>query len=477
MFNPARLQSVLRTATALLVASLVSACTGELNELEKVLQKGEFTVLTRNAGTTYYEGGNGPTGLEYDLVKGFADELGVKARFVIADNVKELLNMLAEEKAHFAAAGLTVTEPRMRWLRFTPSYQSVSQQLIYRRGKKRPKNLGELDGHLEVVANSSHAERLKRLHHRYGNLDWSENDELESDDLLTLVAVQFLDYTIADSNEFTLNQRFIPELKVAFEVGEPQSLAWAFPKGADPSLYQAAIDYFIGLIQSGKLAKLIERHYGHLDRFDYVGTRTYRRHIAERLPEYRKVFEYVGKETGLDWRLLAAIAYQESHWNPKAVSPTGVRGMMMLTKETAEYIGVEKRTDPVQSIRGGSFYFRKLLEKFPQRITDPDRTWLALAAYNIGFGHLEDTRIITQQLGGNPDSWKDVKVHLPKLRQRKWYKNTRRGYARGNEALRYVENIRSYYDILVWMDEQERARARELQPKPPAALTIDTPAL
>ena len=463
--------------TTLMLGLLLSACTGELTELEKVLKEGELVVLTRNAGTTYYEGASGLTGLEYELVTGFADRLGVKARFIVPDTVTDLLNNLAEKQAHFAAAGLTITDPRERWLRFTPPYQEVNQLLIYRMGKKRPKNLDELEGHLEVVADSSHAERLKRLHHNHRNLSWSENRKLESDELLTLVQEGVVDYTIADSNEFILNQRFLPELRVAFTVGKPQSLAWAFPKFRDESLYQAASDYFNELEKSGQLAKLLERHYGHLDRFDYVETRKYQRHIAERLPRYQRLFEYSAEETGLDWRLLAAIAYQESHWNPKAVSPTGVKGIMMLTRDTANQLGVEKRTDPVQSIRGGAFYFRDLWDKIPERVPEPDRTWLALAAYNIGYGHLEDTRIITQKLGGNPDSWKDVKGNLPKLLQRKWYKTAKHGYARGNEALHYVENIRSYYDILVWQTERVKEKERELGPKPPAALDISRPML
>jgi len=221
---------------------------------------------------------------------------------------------------------------------------------------------------------------------------------------------------------------------------------------------------------------LLERHYGHVSDFDYVGTRTYMRHIEQRLPEYRPHFEEAVADKDIDWRLLAAVAYQESHWNPKAVSPTGVRGMMMLTRTTANDLGVDRRTDPRQSIDGGSRYLKYLLDRIPERIQGRDRLWLALAAYNIGYGHMEDARIITQQRGGDPDKWMDVKESLPLLHKRKWYSKTKNGYARGNEAVRYVENIRSYYDILVWMIERN-------EPKPappatlPAALTLANPAL
>lgn len=149
------------------------------------------------------------------------------------------------------------------------------------------------------------------------------------------------------------------------------------------------------------------------------------------------------------------MAYQESHWDPEAVSPTGVRGMMMLTRATASDLGIETRTDAEQSINGGARYFASLLSRIPARIQEPDRKWMALASYNIGLGHLEDARRITEREGYNPDLWIDVKKHLPLLRQKKYYKNTRFGYARGNEAVNYVENIRRYYDSLLWLEQNQ----------------------
>lgn len=451
----------------------LSGCSEPPNELQRVIKQQELVVLTRNAASTYYEGPEGPLGLEYDLARGFAEHLGVTLRMEVASNVGEVLSRLAGGEADFAAAGLTVTQPRQLWARFTPPYQHITQQLVYRSGSKKPKDLNDLDGMLEIVADSSHEEQLHKLHTEYPNLSWSENSEAESEELLTLVWERLIDYTVADSNEVMMNQRFYPELRVAFDLSEPQPLAWAFPKSKDDSLFNAACDYFNTISKSGELAKLIERYYGHLKKFDYVGTRAFQQQIKQRLPEYRHLFEYAAKEFGIDWILLAAAAYQESHWDPDAVSPTGVKGIMMLTKVTAGEIGVSERLDPVESIRGGALYLGKMMEKIPQRIQEPDRSWLALAAYNIGFGHLEDARKLTQSRGGNPDSWKDVKESLPLLRKRKWYTKTQHGYARGNEAVHYVENIRSYYAILSWQLEKERPTFTP----PPRAITIDTPTL
>ena len=149
------------------------------------------------------------------------------------------------------------------------------------------------------------------------------------------------------------------------------------------------------------------------------------------------------------------MAYQESHWNPDAVSPTGVRGIMMLTTRTAQMIGVEDRTDALESILGGGDYFLRVMSKVPQRIPEPDRTWLAVAAYNVGYGHVEDARIITEMQGGSPDSWRDVRERLPLLSDPAWHERVPRGYARGSEPVLYVDNVRRYYEILLWMTAEE----------------------
>ncbi|WP_126454130.1 membrane-bound lytic murein transglycosylase MltF [Sulfuriflexus mobilis] len=446
---------MLRSLYISLLGPLLAGCGEPLNLLEQIKQDGVLYVATRNSATTYYEGPEGKTGFEYDLVSSFADELDVEVKFITPSNLADIISMVSRNEVHLAAAGLTITEPRQHWVRFTPPYQEITQQLVYRMGSKRPRTIKDLQGrHLEVVANSSHVDQLEDLQAAHPDLKWMENAELDSDELLNLVWEQIIDFSIADSNEVTLNQRFYPELRVAFDISEPQPLAWALPKSEDNSLYQAASDFVRRMKDSGELNTLIERYYGHLEKFNYVGTRTYLKHIQLRLPRYQPTFELAADKHELDWRLLAAIGYQESHWDPNARSPTGVRGIMMLTLPTAEYLGVKNRIDPAQSIQGGSTYIANLIDRLPEQIQEPDRTWFALAAYNVGLGHLEDARIITEIRGGNPDLWSDVKESLPLLSRRKWYQKTKHGYARGREPVHYVENIRSYYDILVWFSEQ-----------------------
>ena len=457
-----------------LVCLLVAGC--DLiprTQLEKVQDKGVLRVLTRNSGTTYYEGPYGPTGVEYDLAAGFARHLGVRLEIRVPDTFAQILQDIREGDADLAAAGLTVTDERRRQFNFSTGYQRITPQLVYRVGTPSPQNLGDLHGSLEVVADSSHAERLRALQDEYPDLSFDENDELESEQLLNLVWEQVIDYTVADSNEVAISRRFYPELRVAFDISKAEQLAWAFPPGEDLSLVDAANSYLQSLRENGQLDRLLEKYYTYVADFDYVGTRRYMQHIEQRLPEFRAMFEQAGKETGIDWRLLAAIGYQESHWNPKAVSPTGVRGLMMLTQDTMKDLGIDaSRHDAQSSIEGGARYIAQVKQRLPKRIKEPARTWMALAGYNIGYGHLEDARKLAQEDGADPNKWIEVKKYLPRLSQKKWYKKTRHGYARGNEPVRYVENIRSYYDILMWVTE------REHPPRPPSpALTIQSPAL
>ena len=421
--------------------------------LDQIIEAGEIKVLTRNSPTTYYEGADGPAGLEYDLAKMFADQLGVKLTLIVPNSFSGLLDDIKNGRAHIAAAGLTITESRKETLKFGPSYQEVTEQLVYNINNDRPKDLGDMEnGLLEVVAESSHQDTLKSEQVNYPNLEWKNNVKLESEELLQLISDEVIDYTIADSNEFILNQRFLLNLRTAFDIGVHKELAWAFPKNEDHSLYAAVVKFFERIKKEGELTRLIERSYGHTENFDYVGTLYFRRHIESRLPKYKKMFEQAAEINDLDWQLLAAIGYQESHWNPKAISPTGVRGIMMLTQATAAQMGVKNRLKPMSSIIGGARYFASRLTRVDNTIEEPDRTWMALAAYNVGHGHVEDARLITKKQGNDPNKWVDVKQVLPLLAKRKWYKKTKHGYARGWEPVRYVENIRSYYDILHWVN-------------------------
>ena len=427
--------------------------------LEQVLELGELRVVTRNSPTAYYLGADTPTGPEFDLVRGFAEDLGVRLHMHPLASVAELVPAVATRRAHMAAAGLAITEERLAVVTFSQPYQQVEQHLIYRRGTGKPQSIADiLDSDIVVMAGSSHAETLDALGAEWPALLWRTDDKAESADLLEAVADGDIDYTIADSTDFSINRQFHPELRIALELDVANSIAWAFPGDRDSSLLNRANAYLQKVRRNGELTRILDRYYGHNEEFDYVGTRSFIRHYESRLPRYRELFESAGDREGVDWQLLAAIGYQESHWRRSAVSPTGVRGIMMLTQAAADDLGVQNREDPAQSIAGGARFYARLKERLGEEIPEPDRTWMALAAYNVGYFHLQDAREIVRMQDGNPNRWVDVRDALPLLAQRRWYQLVDYGYARGWEPVTYVENIRNYRAILNWLELREGLR-------------------
>ncbi len=457
-----------RLCLLVLLSGLTLGCTpaSTPNQLEQVRERGVLRVGTTISPTTYYLHQEQPAGLEYALAQRFADQLGVSLQMVPRYNLKHLFSLLDSGEVDFIAAGIDRTEQRNALYRFTPPYQEIVQQVVYRQGSRpRPRELAELDAELVVVAGSSHAEWLQSQQPQYPELPWRASDEHDAIELLRLVMQGDIAYTIVDSNTLAVQRRFYPDLSVAFTVRDGIDVGWVLAQQIDASLYSPLIEFFGQLRDSGELDQIVDQHFGHVSQFNYVDTTSFIQAVEQVLPRYRKLFQtHAGS---LDWRLLAAISYQESLWNPRAVSPTGVRGLMMLTLPTAQQMGVRSRLNPEQSIRGGARYFEQMLQRIPARIAEPDRVWFALAAYNIGLGHLEDARVLTQQQGADPDRWIDVRKRLPLLRQKKFYRQTKFGFARGDEPVRYVGNIRRYYDTLIWLDE------RGLIPADP--LTIELP--
>jgi membrane-bound lytic murein transglycosylase F len=419
--------------------------------------------VTRNHPTTYYTGPEGPEGPEYELLEGFARFLGVELLLQTSDRFTELLPTVERGEAHIAAAGISITPEREKRVDFGPGYQEVTEHLIYKLGTGKPKGFDDLAGkRLEVVSGTSYVETLRHIQQTNRDLVWTENPHVEVAELLKQVSGEAIDYTIADSTVFSVYRNQVPDIRVAFDIGDSKELAWAFPKRYDRSLIEQAERYFVFIRGNGDLKRILDRYYGPTSRFDYVGTLTFIRHYEHRLTGYQPSFKRAAELTGIDWRLLASIGYQESHWDPEAVSPTGVRGLMMLTKRTAGALGITDRIDPEQSILGGAMYFRRLKERIPAEVKEPDRTWFALAAYNVGYDHLKDARTIVRLQGGNPDRWVDVKQALPLLAEQKWHSQLPGGYARGWEPVQYVENIRTYYDIMQWLGSDEM----DLEQKP-----------
>lgn len=413
-------------------------------------QTGELVVLTRVSPTTYYLDADGePAGFEYDLVRRFAEAQGWKVRFELAESLEEMFTRLQRGEAHFAAAGLTATDKRLGRMRFGPAYATTQEWVVCGPAVEVPRRVADLVGlRIEVVAGSSHVDHLRDLRLEHPQLVWREVLLPGEEALLERVSNGLTDCTVADEMEYQIARNFLPGLRAAFTLGPERRIAWAFPKRGESRLLEAVGLFFKELADSGEVEVLRERYYGHVRRLaeaDVLGILEKR---TTRLPALKPHFHEGQRLTGLDWRLLAAVAYQESQWDPRATSPTGVRGIMMLTADTADRLGVRDRLDPRESILGGARYLRILIDMIPDSVPEPDRVWMALAAYNIGPGGFAAALRLARRQERNPDSWRDVKEVLPQLARSRHGGELRYAAVRGGEARAFAENVRVYYDIL-----------------------------
>lgn len=448
----------MRLLYAFFIALAATSCTSPedqsaAQQSKKTPTVKELIFVTHNGPSTYFVNGDGQvTGIEYDLatlfVKDYAPEYQIK--FLLVDNISEVIPTLLKGKAHIAAANLTVTHLRKQLVQFAKPYQETQQQLIYNtETDRKPKSLAEIsDKKIGVPVGTSFAERLSQMQKEQPNLRWQAFQQANSESLLDEVASGILDFTVADSHLVSVMQNYYPNLAVAMPLGKSEKIAWALPKNADRQLVRKVNIFFDQIHKDGTLRNLIDRYYGNAKRLNTLDITNFLKLSNSLLPKYKHLFEQAQEVTGLDWRLIAAVSYRESHWDTFSTSPTNVRGLMMLTESTADLMGVTDRLDPKQSIPAGAKYIVKLKETIPDDIPEPDRTYMALAAYNIGYAHLEDARVLAQRFKLNPDSWADIKKTLVMLNNPEYYTTVKYGYASGGAPVIFVESIRSYQRIL-----------------------------
>ncbi|BBV00992.1 MULTISPECIES: membrane-bound lytic murein transglycosylase MltF [Providencia] len=425
------------------------------SQINKIISQGELRISAVSSPLIYIDEQKQLRGFDYELAQGFASYLGVKLKITIRPTFEQIFDDLENGDADIAVAGLLYNKDRLAKTKTGPSYLNVTQQLVYRKGTNRPKNFNEINGKLLVTAGTAHASTLKELSKEYPDLKWEETSKYNTSQILEMVADGEVDYTLEDSIAVALQQRIHPQIAVAFDLLDEHAITWYMRRSKENSLDAALLDFFNLSHETELLARLNEKYFSHVESFDYFDTMAFIKAIDNKLPEYQPLFEKYAQV--IDWKLLAAIAWQESHWDPLATSPTGVRGLMMLTKPTATTMGIADRLDPEESIKGGAAYLAYIMERLPETIEEDDRIWFALSAYNMGYGHMQDVRKLTEMLGGDPNRWLDVKARLPLLTQKKYYSQLTYGYARGHEAYRYVENIRRYHQSLVgYLQSQER---------------------
>lgn len=432
-----------------LVALCFAICVAACGRLETPEQSGELIVAIRTGPSSYEQSNGEISGFEYDMVEAFAEQMHWKARYVPAGDQDELHQLVLSHKAHFAASCFATDDKRII---STTSLRDAKPVLVGAAGS------GSDDGDdlqptdlkgksVQVMKASPQVAMLEKLAGTPASFSIVPKTNIGEFELLQDLVDGKADYAATDDLQYNLALHFQPDLEVVMDLPGTLHIGWCFSTD-DKALEEKADAFIKTAAQSGLLARLKDRYFGHLKRVKPTGLAEFFNLMRTDLPHFRKDFQDAQARTGIDWRLLAAVAYQESQWDPLATSPTGVRGLMMLTEDTADRLGVSNRLDPRQSIMAGARYISDLRDQLPDEVAEPDRTWLALAAYNLGMGHMNGGRAIATGLNRDPNSWYEMKRVLPLLARPQFYSRLKSGKARGGEAVIMVENIRTYYGIL-----------------------------
>jgi membrane-bound lytic murein transglycosylase F len=435
---------------ALLMCILGSGCeppSSSYPSLEKILRNGEITVITRNNGHCYYLYRGEKMGFEYDLAKRFADALGVRLKVRIAQKWGGMIPDLMDGTGAFIAASMTITDRRRQQVAFSDGYLPVEQRIIVHRQNRTVRSMEDLDGQtVHVRKDTSYEERLRALQRQGIAVTIVTHPDVPTEELIRQVAEKKIQITVADSNIAMRNRRYYPQAIVAGAISDREFLGWAVHPRAHRLL--ARINSFFKTIKAdGTFDEIYNRYYGDVDFFDFVDLRTFHRRIESRLPRYKEIIQGAAEKHGFDWRLIAAQIYQESHFNPEARSHSAAYGLMQLTATVARTEGVTDIFDPRQNIEAGVRHMKNLYEHFDKAIGD-DRLYIALAAYNIGQGHVWDARNLARAQNLDPNRWASLEKTLPQLSYTKYFKHAKYGYARGLQPVDYVKQIQIYYDIL-----------------------------
>ena len=266
-------------------------------------------------------------------------------------------------------------------------------------------------------------------------------------------------YAIVEEDTFNASRHFHYDAQRAFIVQPAMSRVWLFAHNAT-GVRDSANAFLTRITRDGQITRVLDRYFGFPQKVSPADVEVFSERVNTVLPRYRAWFQQAQEIYGIEWRLLAAVSYQESHWETDATSETGVRGIMQFTEDTARRYNVD-RLDPRSSILGGARYLTELKRNgLAARIQEPDKTWFALAAYNIGLAHVENARVLTQRAKKNPDMWPDVRRHLPLLTKPEISAQFKTGPCRCGMPVEYVESVRAYYDVLLRLEAPYQPKLR-----------------
>jgi len=415
--------------------------------LYRIKKTGSIRMITAVNGNTYHLYKNLPSGFEYEMAKAFADYLNVELK-VITPGWNKMFDFLEQGRGDFIAAGLAITDERKKIFTFSDPYMSVQQKLIHHNLSYDVPDIKDLDGKtIHVRRGTAYQKALEEIQRSGGNLQIILHDNIATDELIRMVADREIEFTVADTTIALFNRRYHPDITIGLDLSPEQPLGWAI--GPNDPEFLEKVNKFLEFAKNNKIQeKIHKKYYRNTESFDYFDMKKFHERIETHLPVYRETIKTESEKYGFDWRIIAAVAYQESHFNPWAKSNTGVLGIMQITLETANEMGITNRLNPEQSFKAGIQYLDKLYQRFNDIEDSHQRLLFTLGSYNVGYGHIRDAQTLAINMGLEKNRWHTMERTLPLLAKVQHYKNTQHGYARGWEPVHYVKNILTYYDIL-----------------------------
>ncbi|MBF0224905.1 MAG: membrane-bound lytic murein transglycosylase MltF [Desulfobacterales bacterium] len=419
----------------------------EITTLDDILKVGEITLITRNNAHCYYIYREQAMGFEYDLAKEFAKYIGVKLNVKLADTWEDMVSLLKENSGNFIGASITITPRRIINVSFSDGYMTIQPRIVTSRYGAQVNKLEDLDGKLiHVSGETFSSERLKAIDELGLKIDVKIFDGVPTEELIRQVSDKQIPFTIADSNIALLNIKHYPNIVLGLPINDKEFLAWAVNR--DARKLRECINFFFRTIKENNIfEEIYNRYYNYDEHFDLFDLSVYHERIKTRFPSYKATIKEMAEKYEFDWRLIAAQVYQESHFEPNAQSHAGAYGLMQITRSTAESLGVKNILNPEENIEAGVKLLKKMYDIYDKSQED-DRLFIALAAYNVGQGHIIDARNIARKMGLNPNKWSSISKTLPLLEKKEYYLNARYGYCRGSEPVKYIKQIMIYYDIL-----------------------------
>ena len=432
-------------------------------DLDEIIARGYINAAVDYSSTTYFVYRGEIMGFEYELLKRLEDWFKIRVNITVQPSIEESLRLLNKGEVDIIAYPLTISKERKKIIAFTDHYITQSQVLVQR----KPENWRDMKLHIiertllrdqveligkdvHVLNHSSYIGALESLSEQIGgDINIIEDDpSIDTEQLIKNVAEGVYDYTVSDENIAYVNELYYPILDIKTPVSFPRRVAWAVRNNA-PMLRDTLNYGFQHLKKNGMINILYAKYFKSSRKAKKIAHSDYASFGGGSLSPYDELIKENALKLQWDWRLLAAMVYQESKFDPNTTSWAGAKGLLQMMPATAKEQGVTDRTNPAQSLRGGTNYLIWLEKQWNPRVENPDEQLkFVMASYNVGLGHVYDACALTEKNGGDKQLWADVRLNLLKLSNRKYYSDpvVKLGYARGTEPVNYVDEILERHD-------------------------------